>query len=185
MRQRLVPALAILAVLVSGLTIAACGGSEDPAGTVTNAITIGTDGEATNPGGGEGGGEEAGGEGGGESAEEGGEAEEGGAGDTGQTTEAEAGGDADENPGDPAAGKEVFLNVAQPTCGTCHTLEDAGTNGKVGPVLDEAKPDYERVVEYVTNGKGAMPAYGESLSEEDIQNVASYVSDVTGSGEEG
>jgi sulfite dehydrogenase len=170
MRQRLVPVLVSLAVLLSGLTVAACGGSEDPEGTVTSAITIGTDGEATNPAGGE-------------AATE--PAEEGAAGGTGQTTEAEAGGDANENPGDPAAGKEVFLNVAQPTCGTCHTLEDAGTNGQVGPVLDEARPDYEQVVEYVTNGKGAMPAYGESLSEEDIQNVASYVSDVTGSGEEG
>ncbi len=169
-RRRLVPALVVLAVLTSGSAVAACGGSEAPAGTVTNAITIGTGTQATSPGGGEAGAEPA---------------EEGGAGDTGQTTGAEAGADANENPGDPAAGKEVFLNVAQPSCGTCHTLEDAGTNGKVGPVLDEAKPDYDRVVDYVTNGRGAMPAFGESLSEEDIQNVAAYVSDVTGSGEEG
>ncbi len=50
-------------------------------------------------------------------------------------------------------------------------------------MLDEAKPTYETVVEYVTNGRGAMPAYKDSLSEEQIQNVAAYVSSVTGGGE--
>src|SRR4029450_6462954 len=32
-----------------------------------------------------------------------------------------------------ALGKQDF----QQNCGTCHTLADAGTNGKVGPVLDQ------------------------------------------------
>ena len=33
--------------------------------------------------------------------------------------------------GDPAAGKDVFLNVAG--CGGCHTLSAAGSTGTVGP----------------------------------------------------
>ena len=33
------------------------------------------------------------------------------------------------------------------------------------------------VVTQVTNGKGAMPAFGGKLSDEDIANVASYVID--------
>jgi mono/diheme cytochrome c family protein len=171
-RRRLVPLLVVLAALLAAVTVSACGGSDEPTGTVVGEITIGTGTQGTNPGG-------EGGEG--ETAES--PPEEGGAGDTGQTTEAPAGGDADQKPGDPAAGKEVFVNQAQPQCGTCHTLEDAGTNGQVGPVLDDAKPTYERVVEYVTNGRGAMPAYKDSLSEEQIQNVAAYVSEVTGGGE--
>ena len=36
--------------------------------------------------------------------------------------------------GDPAKGKALFIQ----TCGSCHTLADAGTSGTVGPNLDDA-----------------------------------------------
>jgi len=81
--------------------------------------------------------------------------------------------------GDPVAGKEIFLGSSG--CGTCHTLADAGTSGTVGPVLDDAKPSYDLVVDRVTNGQGGMPPFSSTLSEEDIQNVAAYVSSVAGS----
>jgi mono/diheme cytochrome c family protein len=81
--------------------------------------------------------------------------------------------------GDPAAGKEIFLGASG--CGACHTLADAGTSGQVGPNLDEVKPSYAAVVEIVTNGRGQMPSFSGSLSEEDIQNVAAYVSQAAGS----
>ncbi len=78
--------------------------------------------------------------------------------------------------GDAAAGKEVF---AASGCGSCHTLADAGATGAVGPNLDETKPSYDLVVDRVTNGKGVMPAFGD-LSEQQIQDVAAYVSSVAG-----
>jgi mono/diheme cytochrome c family protein len=90
------------------------------------------------------------------------------------TTETEPGGE-----GDPVAGKEVFLGNSG--CGTCHTLADAGTSGTVGPVLDDTTPSYDLVVDRVTNGLGGMPSFSSTLSEEDIQNVAAYVSSVAGS----
>ncbi len=37
------------------------------------------------------------------------------------------------------------------------------------------------VVERVTNGAGAMPSFSDSLSEQDIADVAAYVSSVAGS----
>ena len=80
--------------------------------------------------------------------------------------------------GDPAAGKEVFASAG---CVSCHTLADAGANGSVGPNLDEAKPPYELVVTRVTNGKGVMPPFKDQLSEQQIQDVAAYVSSVAGS----
>ena len=79
--------------------------------------------------------------------------------------------------GSTAAGKEVFMSAG---CGTCHTLADAGTTGTVGPNLDEAKPSEELVVERVTNGMGAMPPFSDQLSEEQITEVAAYVSAVAG-----
>ena len=80
--------------------------------------------------------------------------------------------------GDAAAGKAVFLDVAQ--CGGCHTLADAGTSGSVGPILDAARPSYDKVVERVTNGKGVMPSFSGTLTEQQIQDVAAYVSSVAG-----
>jgi cytochrome c6 len=88
------------------------------------------------------------------------------------TTEAEA-------QGDPTAGKEVFVSTA--ACGSCHTLSDAGTSGSVGPNLDAASPSYDKVIERVTNGQGVMPSFSGQLSEQQIQDVAAYVSSVAGS----
>jgi mono/diheme cytochrome c family protein len=50
----------------------------------------------------------------------------------------------------------------------------------VGPNLDDAKPSAELVVDRVTNGQGVMPAYADSLTEEQIADVAAYVSSVAG-----
>jgi mono/diheme cytochrome c family protein len=82
--------------------------------------------------------------------------------------------------GDPVAGKEVFTSVAQPSCTSCHTLADAGATGTVGPNLDAAQPPYDLVVDRVTNGQGVMPSFSGSLSEEQIQDVAAYVSSAAG-----
>ena len=81
--------------------------------------------------------------------------------------------------GDPAAGKAVFLGAS--ACGGCHTLADAGTNGAVGPNLDESMPDNELVLDRVTNGQGGMPAFSSTLSEQQIADVSAYVSSVAGS----
>jgi cytochrome c6 len=79
--------------------------------------------------------------------------------------------------GDPVEGKKIFL--AQP-CGGCHTLSDAGTTGTVGPNLDQLKPPYDRVVTQVTNGGGPMPAFKNTLTPQQIQDVAAYVSSAAG-----
>ena len=80
--------------------------------------------------------------------------------------------------GDPAAGKKVFASAG---CTSCHTLADAGAKGTVGPSLDDAKPPFDRVVERVTNGKGAMPAFGKQglLNQQQIEDVAAYVVQAT------
>jgi mono/diheme cytochrome c family protein len=96
-----------------------------------------------------------------------------------ETTETETETGNGEGEGDPAAGKEVFLGSSG--CGTCHTLADAGTSGTIGPNLDDSQPSYDLVVDRVTNGQGGMPSFSATLSEEDIQNVAAYVSSVAGS----
>jgi mono/diheme cytochrome c family protein len=98
---------------------------------------------------------------------------EGGGATTGET-ETEGGGAA----GDAANGKKVFASAG---CGSCHTLSDAGSSGTVGPNLDDAKPSEDLVVERATNGSGVMPSFKDQLSEQEIQDVAAYVSSVAGS----
>ena len=80
--------------------------------------------------------------------------------------------------GDPVAGKEIFLGTAG--CGGCHTLADAGTSGTVGPNLDDSKPSEELVIDRVTNGRGAMPPFQGTLTEQQIADVAAYVSQAAG-----
>lgn len=77
-------------------------------------------------------------------------------------------------------GKQVFLEIAEPQCGLCHTLDDAGTTGQIGPNLDALQPSEERVETVVREGVDIMPAFGETLSEEEIEAVAQYVSTVAG-----
>lgn len=79
--------------------------------------------------------------------------------------------------GDATAGKEVFAA----NCSGCHTLADAGATGAAGPNLDDLKPDEATVQNQVTNGGSAMPAFGDRLSEQQIADVAAYVSSVAGS----
>lgn len=79
-----------------------------------------------------------------------------------------------------ALGKKVFTELAEPQCMICHTLEDAGAEGKIGPVLDELKPTKQRVRMAVTGGVGAMPSFEEILTKEQIDAVAAYVANVTG-----
>ena len=92
------------------------------------------------------------------------------------TTEEETTGGSEAPEGDAAAGEAVF---AQNGCGSCHTLEAAGTSGSVGPNLDEAQPDFATAYETITNGRGAMPSFEGQLSEQQIADVAQYVVEST------
>jgi mono/diheme cytochrome c family protein len=70
-------------------------------------------------------------------------------------------------------GRRVFANSG---CGVCHTLSDAGATGAAGPSLDR-DPNLSEglVVERVTNGEGAMPAFIGQMSPGDMAAVAAYV----------
>jgi mono/diheme cytochrome c family protein len=78
--------------------------------------------------------------------------------------------------GDAAAGESIY---AENGCGGCHVLEAAGSSGNIGPNLDESQPDFELAVDRVTNGSGAMPAFGDQLEPQQIADVAAYVVEST------
>jgi mono/diheme cytochrome c family protein len=105
----------------------------------------------------------------------GGDDDDEGAGTTETTATTETTGTAE---GNAAAGKDVFASAG---CGGCHALSDAGSSGTVGPKLDGANLSFDRVKEQVENGGGAMPAFKGQLSDQEIADVAAYVSQASSS----
>ena len=79
-----------------------------------------------------------------------------------------------------ALGKKLFLQGVVPSCAVCHTLQAAGAEGAVGPVLDELKPDAARVAKALRNGLGQMTSYKDKLTEAEIAALALYVSKASG-----
>jgi mono/diheme cytochrome c family protein len=74
--------------------------------------------------------------------------------------------------GNANAGKLVFSSAG---CASCHTLAAAGASGTAGPSLDLLKPTQPVIVQYVTNGGDAMPAYAGTLTPTQIDDLAAYV----------
>ena len=75
-------------------------------------------------------------------------------------------------------GREIF----NAKCSTCHTLEDAGAVGRVGPNLDELAPTAGLTTDAIEQGRargqGQMPA--QLLDEQDARKVARYIETVAG-----
>ena len=85
-------------------------------------------------------------------------------------------------------GKELFVT----NCGACHTLAKAGTDGVIGPNLDEllappsaTAPDpttiKPRVLSAIENGVGGRMPKG-VLAGQQADEVATFVSQVAGQG---
>ena len=77
-------------------------------------------------------------------------------------------------------GRALFTGGATPPCAICHTLKDAGATGTVGPVLDELRPDEQRVAAAVRGGIGVMPSFSGSLTDAQITALARYVAKASG-----
>ena len=70
-------------------------------------------------------------------------------------------------------GLEVYNNKAK--CGVCHTLQSAGSEGQIGPNLDQINVQMLQIAYAVTNGIGVMPSWKGILTNEEIEAVAYYV----------
>lgn len=90
--------------------------------------------------------------------------------------------------GDAVAGKGIFASAG---CGTCHTLQDAGTSGAVGPNLDEVLKgkDADFIHESIVNPDaeiadgfepGLMPqTYGDQFDDKQVSDLVAYLADAT------
>ena len=87
-----------------------------------------------------------------------------------------------------ADGQKLFTSV-QPSCGSCHTLAAAATEGTVGPKLDETlkgkdaayiresimKPDAMLAKGFEDKGGIMPPTYGETLTPEELDALVDYL----------
>ena len=72
-------------------------------------------------------------------------------------------------------GKRLFVETASPPCGVCHSLEAAGAKGVIGPDLDTLKPDARRIRTAIAQGVGAMPAYAEQLTDQEVTALVEFI----------
>jgi mono/diheme cytochrome c family protein len=87
-------------------------------------------------------------------------------------TGGETGGATTDESGDAEAGAAAFASGG---CGGCHTFAPAGSDGQVGPALDGTALSADEVAAIVSEGKGGMPAFGDRLSEDEIADLAAFV----------
>ena len=76
-------------------------------------------------------------------------------------------------------GAKVFADAG---CGSCHTMAAARATGKVGPNLDELRPNQQRVEKQVRSGGNGMPSFASKLSAAEIKAVAGFVATAAGIG---
>jgi cytochrome c oxidase subunit II len=103
-----------------------------------------------------------------------------------------AGEPADGEEGAPAADAQQVFSAQENGCAGCHTLADAGASGTIGPNLDETLRDRDE--DYIRRAivdpeadtlegfsPGVMPSnYEETLTEQEIDALVSYLAEVTG-----
>lgn len=77
-----------------------------------------------------------------------------------------------DDPAQVAAGQVVY----EMSCAGCHGLDGSGETGPGRPLIGIAdQGDRQTHIDSVTNGKGIMPAHGDQLSAEEIEQAVSYV----------
>jgi len=81
------------------------------------------------------------------------------------------------NGGGTAANGEALFKER---CGSCHALAAAGTDGSVGPDLDDVAPDAARVQAAIENAPGVMPP--DLAKGAEAQAIAEYVAGAAGGG---
>jgi len=91
---------------------------------------------------------------------------------TGATTRDDGSGGA----GDARAGELTWVVEG---CSNCHTLGGDPAKSQEGPNFDKELPDRETIIEVTRDGKGAMPGFGDSLSQEDFENLAAYIAETS------
>ena len=73
-----------------------------------------------------------------------------------------------------AEGRSVWVS----SCSRCHGSSGGGGAGPAVHSARDARPSQSDMIEVVTEGRGAMPQFGTSLSDDEIEAVVRYIHEV-------
>ncbi len=74
-----------------------------------------------------------------------------------------------------ASGSQVYTQV----CATCHSADFSGGIGPaLGPGSNSANQPDEFLITTITHGRGRMPSFRTTLTEQQILDVVSYIREV-------
>jgi mono/diheme cytochrome c family protein len=74
---------------------------------------------------------------------------------------------------DLAQGRQLFANYS---CSGCHILADGGGSGAIGPSLDNnPRLTHDFVAGAISEGRGAMPAFRDQMTADEIATLAAYI----------
>jgi cytochrome c oxidase subunit 2 len=80
-------------------------------------------------------------------------------------------GDDDGGSGGDASGEDVYNS----NCARCHGPDgEGGTGPELGGGAVAENMSLEEQIDVITNGRGGMPAWGDELSESEIEAVATF-----------
>jgi len=107
----------------------------------------------------------------------------------GQLLAQQPGNDAAAAPGKVAAGTVDEARVqkgrtlfADWSCTSCHSLADAQSHSDIAPSLDGGELTEAFIIGRVSNGLGAMPSFAGQLTDEEIADIAYYITHVAKKG---
>lgn len=84
---------------------------------------------------------------------------------------------------DIANGRIVYLDLAQPSCASCHELRDAGAESAGALSLDALSPSARAIVESLVGGTVRAHdarGYEHTLTDQQIADLAAYIEGVAG-----
>ncbi len=72
-------------------------------------------------------------------------------------------------------GRTLFADWS---CTSCHSLADAQSRSDIAPGLDGGELTEDFIIGRVSNGLGAMPSFAGQLTDEEIADIAYYITHV-------
>ncbi|MFO8076538.1 MAG: c-type cytochrome [Egibacteraceae bacterium] len=80
-------------------------------------------------------------------------------------------------------GETLYMEIANPTCASCHSLSDAGAESIIASDLDETQPSARVTVQSLIAGttpEHDREGYRHELSNQDLADLARYIEAVAG-----
>ncbi len=80
-------------------------------------------------------------------------------------------------------GQQLYSDLTNPTCASCHSLRDAGATSNIASDLDDFQPSARVTIQSLIAGttlEHDREGYADELSNQDLADLARYIESVAG-----